>query len=247
MHNEGSATLSSSTFSGNTADTGAGISNQGDLLAFGATIAANEASLSGGGIHQSSATALVDLRSTLLADNGGGFHPDIRDVAGGMIQARFSLIGDVGPECPNAACIVDLGNNLIGGGGNPVIDPRLGPLQDNGGLTKTHQLLVGSPAIDAGSGVFSDQRGFDRPVDIPAVNDPPPDNGADIGAFELQLYDYGDAPDTQFGSGNGNYQTLAADNGPSHRVTVLFSCKLCLGQEADGEVDAWPNSAAAWR
>jgi hypothetical protein len=59
----------------------------------------------------------------------------------------------------------------------------LGPLQDNGGPTFTHALLVGSPAIDMGDPNFIpppnyDQRGpgFDRVV-----------NGRiDIGAFEVQ-------------------------------------------------------------
>jgi hypothetical protein len=32
-----------------------------------------------------------------------------------------------------------------------VADAMLGPLQDNGGPTETHDLLPGSPAIDAGS------------------------------------------------------------------------------------------------
>jgi hypothetical protein len=59
----------------------------------------------------------------------------------------------------------------------------LGPLQDNGGLTPTHELLPGSPAIDAGNSNFTpppffDQRGpgFDRVV-----------NGRiDKGSFEVQ-------------------------------------------------------------
>ena len=45
---------------------------------------------------------------------------------------------------------------------NP-IDPKLGPLENNGGPTKTHALLAGSPAIDQGdnTGVpATDQRGF---------------------------------------------------------------------------------------
>jgi hypothetical protein len=67
----------------------------------------------------------------------------------------------------------------------------LGPLASNGGKTKTHALLAGSPAIDAanpaapGSGGTScptkDQRGIGRPKD---------GNGdtvsrCDMGAFEL--------------------------------------------------------------
>jgi hypothetical protein len=67
-------------------------------------------------------------------------------------------------------------------------DPRLGPLQNNGGSTFTHALMGDSPAINAGNPNFNlnnfqppliyDQRGpgFDRMK-----------NGqSDIGAFEMQ-------------------------------------------------------------
>jgi hypothetical protein len=73
---------------------------------------------------------------------------------------------------------------MIGGTGSSRINPRLGPLADNGGPTFTHALLPGSPAINAGDpaaivgtgGVpFHDQRGapFIRIFGI-----------IDIGAFE---------------------------------------------------------------
>jgi hypothetical protein len=62
-------------------------------------------------------------------------------------------------------------------------DPMLGPLQDNGGPTFTHELLNGSPAIDAGDPTFTpppdyDQRGPGYPR---VVN-----SRIDIGAFEVQ-------------------------------------------------------------
>ena len=72
----------------------------------------------------------------------------------------------------------------MGTSANP-IDPKLGPLANNGGRTKTHALLGGSPAIDHGDNSIlppTDQRGagFSRKKD---------GNGAgaavvDIGAFE---------------------------------------------------------------
>jgi len=57
---------------------------------------------------------------------------------------------------------------LVGGNHITGQDPILGPLQDNGGPTFTHALLVGSPAIDAGDNSLApatDQRGFSRPQD----------------------------------------------------------------------------------
>lgn len=59
-----------------------------------------------------------------------------------------------------------------------LVDPKLGPLADNGGLTPTMTLLPTSPAIDAGksNGLQVDQRGSGYPRVIGSA--------ADIGAFE---------------------------------------------------------------
>jgi hypothetical protein len=54
-------------------------------------------------------------------------------------------------------------------------DPRLGPLQDNGGPTETMALLVGSPALNAGDPAqlgVADQRGVVR------------SGGVNIGAYQ---------------------------------------------------------------
>src|SRR4029077_21230945 len=76
------------------------------------------------------------------------------------------------------------GSGILTGPGDQInTNPLLGPLQNNGGPTFTHQLLPGSPAIDAGDPNFTpppffDQRGpgFDRVV-----------NGRiDKGSFEVQ-------------------------------------------------------------
>lgn len=71
-----------------------------------------------------------------------------------------------------------------------VIDPKLGPLQDNGGGLLTHALLAGSPAINtAVSGApTTDARGFNR------------DGQADIGAFEFGAV--GSTPGTPSTPGN---------------------------------------------
>ena len=59
------------------------------------------------------------------------------------------------------------------------VDPKLGPLLDNGGPTATHALLVGSPAINTGDKnycVANDQRDVLRPLLT--------DGKCDLGAFE---------------------------------------------------------------
>ena len=57
------------------------------------------------------------------------------------------------------------------------------------------------------------------------------------------LVDYGDAPDTATGTGPGNYQTLMADNGPSHLITTTQTT-LFLGTHVDDEADGTPTSNA---
>jgi hypothetical protein len=92
----------------------------------------------------------------------------------------YNLIG-VASTCPLDGIVL---GNLWG------VDPRLGPLQDNGGRTETHALLADSPAIDAGnpSGCMSeishyltvDQRGAMRTVD----GNGDEQAACDMGAFE---------------------------------------------------------------
>jgi uncharacterized repeat protein (TIGR01451 family) len=84
----------------------------------------------------------------------------------------YNLVGD-----PNGFDLADPGDHDIIGQ-----DPRLGPLDDNGGDTRTHALQPGSPAIDEGSctdisgePITSDQRGVARPQGA----------GCDVGAYEL--------------------------------------------------------------
>ena len=90
--------------------------------------------------------------------------------------------------------IVSLGNNLSNNASCPMftqhgdlqnVDPLLGGLGDNSGITASLALLPGSPAIDAvtstpctdtgGTAVTTDQRGFARPIF----------GRCDIGAFEF--------------------------------------------------------------
>jgi hypothetical protein len=90
------------------------------------------------------------------------------------------------------------------------IDPRIGPLADNGGPTMTHALLAGSPAINNGvvvAGITTDQRGYRR------------DSKPDIGAYEVSLVSGG-------GGGGGGCSMRTAQPGsldPLLAVTLLAS------------------------
>ena len=61
-----------------------------------------------------------------------------------LTESSNSLIGDAWSA---GGLVHGVNHNLVG------VDPRLGPLQDNGGRSQTHALLSDSPAIDTGSAV----------------------------------------------------------------------------------------------
>ena len=66
----------------------------------------------------------------------------------GTLTVYHSMIGsNRGNDLPEALVgFPDARGNLIGGRTGGVINPLLGPLADNGGLTFTHAVLPGSPA-----------------------------------------------------------------------------------------------------
>lgn len=68
------------------------------------------------------------------------------------VSAFSSLLEDSGEDACNLTDGID--GNIIGE------DPRLGELSDNGGPTKTHALLTGSPAINAGDNDLADRSGW---------------------------------------------------------------------------------------
>ncbi len=176
IFNQDRLTVSNSTFFRNAAGSGGALENfaGGTITVNNSTFFENSASI-GGGIDNSGGS--FEFTNSIVAGSLAG--GDIR----GAVTSSFSLIGD-----SDGATITDNGGNQIGSSsGSGVINPLLGALADNGGLTQTHALLTGSPAIDAGdpaavagqgSTPSFDQRGtgFDR---VKAAR-------IDIGAFEVQ-------------------------------------------------------------
>jgi predicted outer membrane repeat protein len=178
------ATLESCTISGNASLVdGGGVTflNGGSVTS--CTVAGNRAVGVGGGLFRiSSATLLVEVRNSIIATNTaafGDFSGLFVDVFGDFTSRGSNLIG-VGAGSTGFENGVK--NDQVGFFASP-INPKLGPLADNGGPTKTHALLAGSPAIDRGDSnvpQLIDQRGQPRKKD---------GNGdrsaiVDIGAFE---------------------------------------------------------------
>ncbi|GFE67466.1 Calx-beta domain-containing protein [Chroococcus sp. FPU101] len=195
-NNGGTLGLTNVTVSSNTStfDYGGGLNNNNGSIATltNSTITNNTATsqfssneTSGGGIGNFNAT--LNLRNTIVAGNTAELGADIRSWFGSHI------VNDDGSNLIDQLLFGDdtaIDNN---------IDPKLGPLQNNGGLTLTHALLEGSPAINAGNNaniaadsldsdndgdttelILYDQRGSGYPriygnaVDIGAVEFQPP-------------------------------------------------------------------------
>jgi hypothetical protein len=197
-------TIAESTLSGNSAANGGAIGTGfgGTFVMTNSTLSGNTASSKGGAFYANKYPQLTLTNVTVsgnTASNGGGFF--ITEAAGKYGTTSLALSNTIA-SANTAAAGKDIGgvfpppsgsNNLFGSALNtpPLNDsgnhnlftdtPVLGPLQDNGGPTDTLALLVGSPAINAGSNsaaavLTTDQRGpgFARIAGA----------SVDIGAFE---------------------------------------------------------------
>ena len=212
--------ISNTTISSNSAVQGAGISNLDNLHLDAVTITANDASSNSGGIRNG---GVIVFKNTILAGNTSPAGPD--GVGLNFASLDYNLIGNTnGME--------------ISGGPHDItgVNPRLGPLADNGGLTRTHELLDGSPAIDAGGLTASamDQRGFPRLIDNPAVANAAGGDATDIGAYETPIYEVNSTADTNDGActlkGTGNGCTLreaiSAANSAAGAEVITFQTSL---------------------
>jgi predicted outer membrane repeat protein len=170
-----------STVSGNTADAhGGGVFATGSIV--NSTISRNSSSTNGGGVSTNGSLSLLHAtvaRNTTVGGGNGLFTFG----SGSQLSLRNTILANPGTECAGLAPL-SLGNNiandsscgLTAGGDKQSRIARIGPLANNGGPTKTHLLLIGSPALNAAAnaGVTIDQRGVSRPKGV----------APDIGAVE---------------------------------------------------------------
>ena len=175
------ATMSNCTFSGNSAGgpdnviyngTGGAIFNAQALTMINCTVSGNSATIHGGGVYNGingSAVGLLKIGGTILnaGPSGENIYNDTSFYNATVTSLGYNLSSDDG------------GGYLTATGDRSNTNPRLGPLQDNGGPTFTHLPAANSPAIDAGGPtLWTDQRG---PGFVRIFNDRP-----DIGALEVQ-------------------------------------------------------------
>jgi len=125
----------------------------------------------------------LSLRGSIIAQNGSEdlyyiYRGELPPIEAGVDGYTTNWINDLGYNLIG----VNNGLNLnvttnIAGTSTKHLNPKLGPLQKNGGFASTHSLQEGNICIDAGgnsSSVLFDQRGVSR------------DSRLDIGAFEYQ-------------------------------------------------------------
>lgn len=181
IFNEGTTVSTNTTFSENhSGSRGGAIFNADTLTVINNTLTQNTADSTGGGIANDTG-AFVTLFNTIVAGNSAA---QGNDDLGGAYDTASSFNNLVGNIDAATGLTDGLNGNIIGSLTSPV-DPKLGILLDNGGPTRTHTLLFGSAAIDAGrnnGAPLVDQRGHARPVD--GNNDATAIT--DIGAVELQ-------------------------------------------------------------
>ncbi len=189
LYNGGSTvTLTGVTFNDNQADYAAGMLNFNSTVTLtNSTLNANASKIDGGAVYNTSSgfqATNVTFSGNSAVGNGGAIFddassPTLQDsILWGDGSEVFNKSGSpvvldtiVQDGCPSGSSLC---TNVLTG------DPKLGPLQANGGFTKTMALGAGSAALDTGATdslcAANDQRGVLRPQGL----------ACDMGAYEVR-------------------------------------------------------------
>jgi hypothetical protein len=190
------------------------------------TVAGNSAT-DGAGVYNSTGSMLT-IQNTILGANKGA--PDLTNdetIGASTVAQDANLVESAETVIDGVPQTVDSGfasnSSVISA------DPKLGPLQNNGGPTPTMALLPGSPAIDAGANSFAldlsgnplqtDQNGFPR------------SSGAkvDLGAYEMQPVSVGPAALLSGALGGSYLQNLTATQAGSQPSWGQYTFAVTAG------------------
>ena len=183
--NGGTVTLTNSTVSNNsTNEDGGGIENYATVMLINSTVSNNSAEFNGGGINVGF-DSTVTLNSCLISGNSSSVTEgkEIYNSNSTVTSEGFNLFGH--SDESSAQAFYDFtpgGNDVVATSDGTIptaLNALLHPLADNGGPTKTHALVTGSPAVDLDAScstteLTTDQRGYPRPLG----------EGCDAGSFE---------------------------------------------------------------
>ena len=173
INNDGGSsmvTLTNITVSGNSTDgDGGGIRTREPISILNGTIADNTATGVGGGLEIGGGKGDISLLNTILDNNSSS--SGLQNVEGTATSLGHNIDSD------GTAGLSQTGDQSS-------VDPLLDVLADNGGFVQTHNLLPGSPGVDAGSAsgapltdVLGNLRDavFDLgPIETSALTAPPP-------------------------------------------------------------------------
>ncbi len=183
----------------------------------------------------------LNIVSSILANNSSDGGDIAASATGGLPTFTFNANNSlIEKKCPQPGC--DL--TIVGTGNLEGVDPALAPLAFNGGPTRTHALINGSVAINAGSNplaLTTDQRGTGFPRVVGGLTDmgayegsisPPPPVLVSVksrkthgtaGTFDLVL--------------NSNPLTPSTEtrNGPAYAIVFTFDKAVTAGNAAVSE------------
>ncbi len=231
----GAVSISNSTITGNKANGGGGGYNPS------AGQRGHAGQGLGGGLFNHNGTVQVSVSTISLntADQGGRgiYSRDDSSTVAAVVRVNNSIIAQADHT---VADFTATGDGVTSGSGNLIGrqsgfagsfitgNPRLHPLQHNGGPTPTLALAADSPAINRGTGPnlpYLDQRGYKRQPALGYV---------DIGAYQfyaMQTIYFGDLHARSFGDADFAIRASASSNLP---VRFTASSNLKIYQDAGG-------------
>lgn len=243
--------LANCTVSGNIAKFGGGIFDDGSKFTLDSSVVTgNSASFSGG--VSTNGSSVVLAKSLISGNTAPANGSEIKVLNGYLAVDSFNLFGQSGLTTIDALAqsftpgATDIIATSDGTTPTPLSNILNTTLADNGGPTKTHALVIGSPAIDAVTDgscppPAKDQRGIARPQGA----------ACDIGAFELQatpsapgVLRFSAATFSVGEAGGDAVITAARTGGADGQVSVGYTTSP--GSATEGADYTFTNGSLTW-